>query len=208
MNKYLTSAITAVVLGSVTMIASAWEPPSEGCLAVRNELGVALDALQECKATTPQKEWDPECADERARFHACSELAVKRARGGICPDGDASEQPANEALCFGDPGASAFCPGGASSCTFEQMCSSMGGSIGDIEGWFDCYALPAESCEAIGSSISAGNISTPIGFGFYGCSTSNDIYPPFTGDCECWNYPDGFWGAMMTVPSAHSKTPQ
>ena len=103
----------------------AWDPPSDGCLAVRNELGVALDALQTCKETYPSGTWNTNCASERERFHACSELAVKRERGGICPDGDASEQPEKEALCFG---AEESCPSvvGSWAASFDMNCDGVG----------------------------------------------------------------------------------
>lgn len=78
-----------------------WQPASEGCQAVRAELKAALTELKACKAETPKADWNPECAEERERFHACAALAVKRERGGICKEGDASEQPEMEAACFG-----------------------------------------------------------------------------------------------------------
>lgn len=103
MSKRLILAATFITLSSIISTVSAWEPPSEGCVTVRNELGVALDLLQECKETYPQNEWDPECAGERAKFHACAELAVKRERGGICKDGDAVEQAEKGGICSCPP---------------------------------------------------------------------------------------------------------
>ena len=105
--EYVGAAVEgATALDNVTLVfekKAKWQPPSEGCLAVRNELGAALDALQACKEAYPSGTWDTNCASERERFHACVDLALKRERGGICKDGDPSEQPGKEALCFGAP---------------------------------------------------------------------------------------------------------
>lgn len=76
-----------------------WEPPSGGCLVARDELRDALDELRACKTANPPGTWKTTCASQRIRFHACVDL-VKKESGGICPDGDPSEQPKKEALCF------------------------------------------------------------------------------------------------------------